>query len=427
MRKNATAEVPSVSERDPNEKGTVSVPLDPAADPARQNVPASQSNSDTTPVLAPPSPGKTIIGQETEGLGSKSAKIAASIMKLQATFGKNAAGISGDPISRTGPKGTGTNHKTQVMSNMPANTNSNEVKSATPDEGSPAKDPTAKGNPGKPKVDDKGAQPADATNTDAKMAAFDPQFLTEVGQMMMATEEGRKYAFYVAEKAHGAQIATDTIKAAFHHAQLSQELLAAEDEGEAQATAMWENATPEEREHITKMASVHNLALEALPTELERLAYDAGVKNAAAMADAGMIPPGDPTGGAGADPTGGAGGPPPGADPSAGGADPTGGQEITEDDILQALGQLVQSGEITPEVAEDILKQLSGGGDAGAAPDASGGAGAPPMPPGAADAGSAGVPPPGADAGGPPPEDAPPKSAAELVKQAAVQVLALNL
>jgi hypothetical protein len=160
---------------------------------------------------------------------------------------------------------------------------------------------------------------------------------------------------------------------------------------------MWQNASPEERASIVKLAAAHQLAKSTLQTDGEKQAYDAGAAAGADMVDSGAL------GGA---PGGAAGAPAPdaaGADPS---ADPAGADNITDDDIIAVLSELVQSGKIKPEEAEAILQALQ-----------SGGAEANPTAPAGADAAAPTSAMPDA-----PPDSAPPeqKEAFSIVKSASV-------
>lgn len=139
-----------------------------------------------------------------------------------------------------------------------------------------------------------------------------------------------------------------------------------------------------EQKEVIKIASVLELAKEGLDEE-EKQAFDQGAGAAAAMADQGAAGEQEPQ--------------MPGAD------------EVSDEDIVAVLDQMVQSGELTPEIASQIMQALQGGGAEGGAPGAGGDAGAGGPPPDGG-AGAGGPPPEAAGgAGGPPPEGAggPPK------------------
>jgi hypothetical protein len=147
---------------------------------------------------------------------------------------------------------------------------------------------------------------------------------------------------------------------------------------------------------LTKIAMVHDSARAKYKTDLEKAAYDNGAAMASQTADAGM----------------------PDAAP---GAAPAESDDVSDEDIIAVLQQLIQSGQITQDVAAEIVQQLGMGGGAGGAGGAgdAGGSGAGGPPPGAgADAGAgAGGPPPGA--GGSPDDQTPEKAAAEVLSKTA--------
>lgn len=135
--------VPSVPEKDPADTGTVSIPKDPAAAPAKAMTPASQTNTENTPVLNPTPPGKTVVGQETGDLLSKAAKIANSITNFRQSFSKDAGKAKGDAVSTTTPNTAHPAKTTPVTPNMPANTqvNTPTAKTAAPETVAAPKDP----------------------------------------------------------------------------------------------------------------------------------------------------------------------------------------------------------------------------------------------------------------------------------------------
>ena len=424
--KAAAGDTPSVT--DPNEKGTVAVPKDPNAAPALAHIPESSTNADTTPVTTV-SVARTVGDKSAStALVDKAAKVASGIRAL---MNKKAT-------------------CTEITPNMPsdkANDNKNTTPTAAADKG-PAKkqnpDPEAKiateqqpgakaaaegdsaaktpgGTPADPeakkteipKGDTKGAIPASKDNTnDTKKASesdlnFDPAFHFKLASSLLATEEGRAYAQHLIEAEHGAAEAESIIKAAAFMEHQYNELQAAEVEGASAADALWASATPEEQVAAVKMANAHFVARESLATDMEKQAYDDGAATAAQLQDQGAL--GGAGGAPGAD--AGAGAPPAGPDAGAAGAPADGGGEVSDDQIVQVLEQLVQSGEVKPEEAEAIMQALMGGGQ--------GGEGAAPAPgeqggmPGGAPGADAGA---GAAPGGDMPPEA--KAAHALVKSA---------
>ena len=119
----------------------------------------------------------------------------------------------------------------------------------------------------------------------------------------------------------------------------------------AQFEEMYKQASPSERAEIEKVASVHAAALAKITDPLEKMAYQQGAMDGAAMADS--------QGGN------------PAAEPQLpGGQD--GAHSIEE--IAAMLEQAVASGEIDEATAKQVLQELAGAqGGAGAAGGAAGG------------------------------------------------------
>jgi hypothetical protein len=265
---------------------------------------------------------------------------------------------------------------------------------------------------------------------------IDSSFHVKLATILLSTEEGRKIAQAQIEKAHGAEAAADIVKAASIMEERAMQLAALEESGALAAEEKWASATPEEQQRIVKLARVHARTRDGYQSDLEKIAYDAGAMAAAQMGDAGMLggagagagpdagagaaPGGAPGGAGGGDPAaalaamgaGGGGGAGGGMPPEAGGGMPpgggggmpgAGGEGLSEEAVVQALDQMVQSGELTPELAAEILQAITGGGAPGGAGGAPGGApgegGG--MPPGA-EAGGGGMPPGAGGEGGEP-------------------------
>lgn len=378
------AENDPVPEKDPNEKGQAAIPKDPDAAPSKQNTPESKTNQDgVTSTLPAPPVAKTVMGEEKaakEDLSAKAAKVAEGIKGLAARLQKKAevtqpqmppndkqnegsdGGANKPPSGGAGDKN---NPDPAVKDAAPA-APSGEAAGTTP------ADKTEEGKAPMPAADSKGEIPADKTNADAGKSAMekcekcgkmtkecacgksasadevplDPSFHIKLATIILSTEEGREFAQAQVEKYHGAQAASDIVKAAALMEAKAEELAQAEESGALQAEAMWNAASPEEQANVIKMAQVLAAGRNVYKTEHEKMAYDAGAAGAAEMADQGMLGQEAAPEGAGMD-----------------------------EAIMAALEQMVQSGEITPEIAAQILQALQGGG--------AGGEGGGAMPPGA--------------------------------------------
>jgi len=404
--------VPSVPEKDPQDAGSASTPRDPNAAPAVQNLPASGTNTDQTPV-APTPPAKVISEPEkAAGLQAKAAKMLTTIQALKKSAGGTAAQIS---TNGSLPSDAGNDNKPkQTLAAPSAAPNGGKADPAVKESGKETPADKAQTSAPMPAGDTKGELPSETKNTnDTKAAAVEPDpdlanigddFFSKLAQTCLQFEEGRNVMEACLKKAHGAEHATNLIKTAMFMDQRMHELAELEQAGTSAAEEFWKSASDEDRAGLIKLASTHDSAMRSFSTDLEREAYLEGAKIAADMADAGMAgptpPPGVPGMGGEGDPAGGAG---------------AEGGEVSDEDIIQALQMLVQQGKISEEEAEMILQQLMGGGEGGEGGEGGGaeGAGGPP-PEAGGDAGAGGPPPgagapPGAEAGGqqPPPPQGP--------------------
>jgi hypothetical protein len=267
-----------------------------------------------------------------------------------------------------------------------------------------------------PPQDVKGGMPKDPKNTndtskatETKMASEDVEmpnsieFLAKLATVILSTEEGRTLAQAQLERAHGAETAASLIKAAAVMEQQVNELAQAEDEGIAAAVEMFKSASEADKAVVVRTYEAHQANMEKLATEWEKQAYAEGAQDAAGMAD--ML------GGGGGEMPAGPEGAPPGAEMGAEPPlpDPAQGQ-VPIEIIQQAIVEMVQSGELPPEAAEQVLQILMGGGGEGGAPggDPMAAGGAPPMDPAAG-----GMPPADPAAGGAPPMEPPAEAGAE--------------
>jgi len=382
--KSAAGDTPT--EKDPAEKGVTAIPKDPNATNAAMNLPEKLTNTEVTPVVSI-SPSKTV-GSDTKMANTLVAK-AANVVDMIKNMRKSG---TASEITPTLVSDAGSDNKDSApapsTSNAPSKKQNPDpaTKDATGDTASDAKDPNAK-KVEMPTPDSKGDLPKETKNTndvttkasmegcmtpDSKAAGtaidFDPSFHYKLASLILSTEKGVEFARNLIEEAHGAAEAEDIIKAASFMEYQAQQYETLEAEGQFAADKMWNNATPDERAQIVKLAAAHLLAKSTLQTEEEKQAYDAGAAAGGNMVDSGAL--GDPSA-AGADPA------TAGADPSAGGAD-----TITDDDIVAVLTELVQAGKIKPEEAEAILQALQSGGaeDQATAPAGADGSGMPPAP-----------------------------------------------
>ena len=343
-----------------------------------------------TPTLPAPAAAKTVSGEEKVAgdLPSKAAKVAAGIQALAKTLSKKAE-VTQPNMPPNDAKNEGTDGGANKPPSGGAGAKNNPdpaVKDAAPSAPAAGATPADKTEDGKakmPAADSKGELPADKTNADTKAAGegkcakcgkmekecgcgksaaadteipLDTTFHLKLASIILSTEEGRAFAQQQIEKEHGRQAAADIVKAAALMEQKAEELAQAEESGALIAEEMWKAASAEEQQVIIKLAQVLTVGRESYRTEHEKLAYDAGANAAAQMGDAGMLGQEAPQG--------------------------------MDESIMAALDEMVQSGELTPELAAQILEALQGGG--------AGGAGGAPM------GAEGGMPPEGGEGGEPP-------------------------
>lgn len=173
----------------------------------------------------------------------------------------------------------------------------------------------------------------------ASLQSLSPEFHVKLASTILQSEEGVKYARKALAEQLGNEVAEELITKAE-----GMEKLAAEQDAELQRfQQIYDELPPEEKRAFHKSAAIHRKANEDLTDGLEKNAYDQGAMDAMAMAG--------------------------GADPMVPGAD----AEPSLEEILMVLDQMVQAGELPPEVADAILAQLMGGAEGGAADPMAGG------------------------------------------------------
>ncbi len=217
--------------------------------------------------------------------------------------------------------------------------------------------------------------------------------LAKIARQILATDEGMSLAYAVFEKEAGEKAAAERISeaiAASHQFDaVEREKSASINDGMTKAaslyTSLCQYISESDADEIIKTAHVHQTALDELSHPMLKQAYAQGMDDAAAIEgaeEAGPIP-------------GGEGDPAAEGAPPEDGAIPMGGEQLGEEEILQLLTEMVQSGEITPEELAAAL----GEGDpaAGGDPAAAGGdplaGGAPADPAAGGDPAAAGAPP----------------------------------
>lgn len=365
----------SSSVEDPTDKGTVGIPKDPENTDAKKNLPASAENTGNLEgknledkQLKPVSTGKNVPGTQD---GNKKEEVSSPTDSLSKIAGRVASVTA-------------------------------RLKAAGAVKVDDVKDPTEKKKAPMPKADkvevvDESAENKDAQgkgktcSADEKLAANDSvasdisaEALMKLASTIISTEGGMAAVEPILMKAAGIEAARQIMAQAtesYTHFVSAQEQYeeqikqAAEAESLRQAQAekdaeyvqeLLKSASEEDKEQITKFASIHGEALGNIEEDFLKAAYVQGAEDAAAMEDAGAAAP-----------------PPEGGDPAAAGAEaglPGAEGPASLEQIAQLLEAMVQGGEIDEQTAIGILQELAqaeqGGGDpaaAGGDPAAAGG------------------------------------------------------
>lgn len=210
-----------------------------------------------------------------------------------------------------------------------------------------------------PAVSKTASAPAAATQFRAE--DLDNSLLLKIGHAMTQTEEGMLIAQRQIERMIGAKLSDQFVKQACEEAArfdaIEQVKYAAVHEHRQTVDAVLNDlhalgVTDDDADRILKTASVHMEIIEQLPHPLLKMAHAQGMDDAAAI-DA-------------ADESGG--------EEAAEGAVPMGGEELTEEEAMQLIQELIDSKVITPEDLQAAIQSLGaeGGAPEGGAPPAAG-------------------------------------------------------
>lgn len=172
-----------------------------------------------------------------------------------------------------------------------------------------------------------------------------PDMLVKLAKAVLSTNEGVAFARYTLEKAAGAEHADEMIKAA-HAASVSHDeslyiKQAAFNEGMSAAARIHGElsrvVTEADAGEILKQASLHCTNLDALEHPMLKEAYATGMEDGAALeegAEAGAAEP----------------------------EIPMGGEQLTMDDVIALLQEMIAKGEISEEDVAAGLQELQAGG-----------------------------------------------------------------
>ncbi len=172
----------------------------------------------------------------------------------------------------------------------------------------------------------------EAADVEATASDFeeDANAYQKIASLVMNYEEGRSLVNELADRELGKQAAENLIKEAAEMEHIQQAFEDEQAQAAAQVEEMLKGASEEDVKDIEKLMVIHSGALESFENDYEKEAYDLGVKQAAAAMDA------------------------------EGGELPMEGEDVSLDEVAAVIMQMVESGEIDPQLAEAILAELAG-------------------------------------------------------------------
>lgn len=172
----------------------------------------------------------------------------------------------------------------------------------------------------------------EAADVEATASDFeeDANAYQKIASLVMNYEEGRNLVNELADRELGKQAAENLIKEAAEMEHIQQAFEEEQAQAAAQVEEMLKGASEEDVKDIEKLMVLHSGALESFENDYEKEAYDLGVKQAAAAMDA------------------------------EGGELPMEGEDVSLDEVAAVIMQMVESGEIDPQLAEAILAELAG-------------------------------------------------------------------
>lgn len=182
---------------------------------------------------------------------------------------------------------------------------------------------------------------AEAVANDIKLS---PEAYIKLASALLESEEGLIVATRLIKEAKGAQVAQELIANALAAQEQFHKQAAAEVQGAQLAEYLFKSASAEEQATMVKFAQVHGVEskkidaradLNAEEKEICKMAYAQGAMDGAAMADTGELPGGTS-------------------------------QEPSAEDIMAVIEQLVASGQLPPEIAQQLMAELGGQGGEGA-------------------------------------------------------------
>jgi len=287
-----------VTETDPNEQGTVSIPTDPGSAAAAQNLPTNWTANAPAP-----------------------AQLTDRQLKPGPTGTNVPSTVAGDSLSKIASGAAAITARIQALRT--------------------------------------GVQPAVKAAADDAVASdiqLTPEFHFKLASEILATEDGMAFAEKILTKRAGQvaahEMVAQALQAEYHFAAYAQQ----EDALQKQAAheeniieGYFKSASADDQVEMIKFARVHAEVLDTITDPMEKAAYISGCKDAAAMMDSAEQGGGQP-------------GQPPEAGVEAEPEIPGGGEgPQTLEEVVAVLEHLVQSGQIDQATAEEVVKALVSG------------------------------------------------------------------
>lgn len=318
--------------KDPQEKGIVNPPSHPSQPKTEASMPAGTTGSANTDAA------KTMETQELKADGTLKAETPST------TPGNPKDEAVTSPTQKLAKSVSATASKLLAMATQksateaaPKDSTKTEVSEKKEDKEKLPKDlPADKGIP--PFAEKKeGEKAAGAEEFELPIDAY-----VKLASTILETEEGLVLATRLLKQAKGAEAAQALIEGALSAQDQFDKAASAYEQGAGLVDQIFANATPAEAEMIVKVASAHREQIAVIESqaekaaeviEAEKIAYAQGAMDAGAMEENGGELPG-------------------------------GTEETSNEDILAVIQQLVESGQLPPEVAEQLLMELQGGAEA---------------------------------------------------------------
>lgn len=169
----------------------------------------------------------------------------------------------------------------------------------------------------------------------------------KIANLVMQHEEGRQMVANLADREFGREAAENLIKEAEELEMYEEALNQEQAQGEQAVQELLKDASEKDLQDIAKLIQVHSQTVSSFETAEEQEAYSLGCKQAAMAMDAGGEMPMGPEAmmGGGEEMPPGEGG---------------GLEDVSLDEVAQVIMQMVESGELDPQMAEQILTELAG-------------------------------------------------------------------